>query len=426
VIESPLQLGTFSSLHAGLMHRGAVALFLAGVFLITALFHFALLLGQRNKWTYGVFSAFCFFCSVYIFIQTRLSYFQLDLVNYDTLAFVNDIPWFFMIALLPMFFLYEFSFPLRNRLSALIATTALLVVVLPRLVVFGLVPLGWLNGLVLANQIHTYITFALAIGVAVWASYRRMAGARTAAIGLVVFFIGVWMTYVFRVENSWAVGFAILIIFLTASLARHMAQANRRHQEAQLRSARLELELLKKHIQPHFLLNSLNSIVAWLEEDPQTASRLVNALADELRMLLTFSGKPLIPLAEEVRLCTAHLQVMGLRQEKEFGLQVDCREETVQLPPLIMHTLLENGLTHGYAGRDRGSFVLRCCRQGQTVRFALFNDGAVSAPARRDADGTGLRYVKSRLEEAFPGRWRLQSGPVAGGWEVTIDVEHVA
>ena len=62
-----------------------------------------------------------------------------------------------------------------------------------------------------------------------------------------------------------------------------MAEQNRRRQESELRSARLELELLKKHIQPHFLLNSLNSVIAWLEEEPSTAVRLVNALAEELR-----------------------------------------------------------------------------------------------------------------------------------------------
>jgi hypothetical protein len=423
VIDSPLQLGTFSALHLALIRHAALALFLAGVFLITAMFHSALLAGQGNRLPYALFSCFCFSCGAYIIIQSMLHYFQIDLRYYYLLAGINDVPWFCMMALLPIFFLFQFTFRYRNHLAIAIAAIALTVVLLPRLVTFNLVPAAWLVALVQASQLHTYATFAFSLILTLVAVRERKTGSLTAAAGVVAFSIGVLVTYNAQVENGWALGFAVLILFMTLSLSRQMAQRKIQHEEAQLRSARLELELLKKHIQPHFLLNSLNSIVAWLEEDPPVAARLVNALADELRMLLNFSGRSRITLDEELRLCRAHLQVMSLRQEKEFALQVEgvCGNE--KLPPLIIHTLIENGLTHGYSGRRGGTFVVRCLRRESVLALTLSNDGASAVGERALQEGTGLRYVKSRLEEAFPGRWALQSGPVDGGWSVTIEVK---
>ena len=335
IIEAPLQMGYFAKLSKHLFRIQALSMFLAGIFILTALFHFAILLGHGNKWPYALFSTFCLSCALYIFIRTLLRYFQIDLIHYYTLAALNDIPWFLMMALLPIFFLFEFSSPFKTRLSVFICIITLLLILLPRLMTYGIVPIKWLNLFNRANQIHIYFTIILSITVSFWALYNRKIGSLSASIGLLIFLVGVFFSNRASVENGWAIGFAILIIFLTISLSNQMAHRNRLHQEADLRSARLEIELLKKHMQPHFLLNSLNSIVAWLEEDPPTASKLVNAFADELRLLLDFSKKKIISLSDEIRLCKTHLKVMSLRQEKKYSITVEGVKGDEKLPPLI-------------------------------------------------------------------------------------------
>jgi hypothetical protein len=422
VVEAPLLIGYFRLLQRKLSIEGAVLLFLAGVFVFTAIFHIAVLFGFRERWPYGLFSAFCIACAVHILIYTMLRYFQMDLANYYVFATINDIPWFFMMALLPVFFLFEYSFPHKKKVGAAVAAIAAVVVVMPRLVTSGLLPVRWLESMIEANRMHSYFTILLSVAVSVWAKVRGRVGSLTSTIGLVVFFLGVYITYQLGLHYGWALGFAVLIVFLTVSLSRQMAQRDRDYHQAQLHAARLELDLLKKHIQPHFLLNSLNSIIAWLEEDPSTAATLVQALAEELRLLLKSTTEKSVPLSEEVSLCRAHLRVMGLRYGKNYELRQEGGMDSLTVPPLAIHTLVENGLTHGYRDRDSGTFVLRAERTAEGTKLVLFNDGAV-----READGgrkvgTGLRYVQSRLEELYPSRWVLASGPVDGGWEVTIDI----
>lgn len=422
VVEQPLLVGIFSRVRRMLVRNGALPLVLAGVFLFTALFNSAVSFGYRDRRPYALFSAFCTACAAHILIQALWQYFQMDLRWYYVYAALNDIPWLAMMTLLPVFFMYEFSFPRRTRLSLLIGGVALLVVGMPRLVMIGWLPVAWLEPFVFANEVHSYLTILLSAVVSVWAIVRREHGATSSTIGLAAFLFGVWITYQLELTYGWAVGFAILIVFMTVSLSKQMARRHRAYQEAQLRAARLELDLLKKHIQPHFLLNSLNSIIAWLEEDPATAASLVQALADELRLLLRFSAESEVDLADELVLCRAHLKVMGLRYERQYDLVVDGDVEGVSIPPLVVHTLVENGLTHGYANRDRGVFRLTCERNGAGSRITLFNDGRVEEDDGEVTVGTGLRYVQSRLEELYPSRWSLESGPVADGWEVTLAV----
>ena len=421
LIEEPLQIGYLQDL-LGRQHLvEALMLLCAGIFLVAALFHFAIMLGRTAGPANAIFGLLCLSSAVYLLIDTAVHYFPFSLAHYYTIALVNDLPWFFMTALLPVFFLFEFSVPRRLTLSAVIAAVALSCIIPPRLIMFDLLPESWLALFLLLNQLLMYSVTLFSATIAVVSLFRRKSGSILALAGCVAFLAGIFTSYQTRYEYAWALGFCVLIILLTVSLSRQLAQQNRVRQESELRGTRLELELLKKHIQPHFLLNSLNSIIAWLEENPATAGRLVQALADELRTMLDVSKERLIPVNQELHLCRLHCEVMGLRQDKQFALVADEMPDADKIPPLVLHTLVENGLTHGFAGSSSGEFVVKRTEGSGSVQYSVFNacDGRhVADPARRE--GTGIRYVKTRLQEAFPGSWSFCCGPRDNGWEAVV------
>ncbi|HUI91773.1 MAG TPA: histidine kinase [Chitinivibrionales bacterium] len=424
LMETPLQIGYFPLLSGRLHVTEALLLLCAGIFFITAVFHAAVLRGRTKGLPYAIFSVLCLSSAVYLLIDTAVHYFPFGLRHYYAVALVNDIPWFCMMTLLPVFFLFEFAMPRRRTVSGAIAAAALGVIVPPRLIMFGLLPVSWLGAFVVLNQFYMYAAALFSTAVSLANIVRKKSGSLLALAGCALLFAGIFISFQKRVEYAWALGFCGLIVLLTVSLSRQMAEQNRKRQESELKSARLELELLKKHIQPHFLLNSLNSIIAWLEENPATATRLVNALAEELRLVLDFSKEKLVPIADEFRLCRLHLEVMGLRRDKQYTLAAAEVPREEKIPPLVFHTLVENGLTHGCAGKNGGAFVFRRETLPHGLRYSLFNDWSAGGSASKTnrADGTGLRYVKMRLEEAFPGAWNLRSGPAQGGWEVSIEL----
>lgn len=203
---------------------------------------------------------------------------------------------------------------------------------------------------------------------------------------------------------------------------RRQQAAIHAYQEEQIRSMRLELELIKANIHPHFMLNSINAATMWIREDPATAEKLLHALSRELKQLLKIVGEKVIPIEEEIRICRMHLEVMSLRHDKSFTLSLEGIEADEMIPPMVFHTLVENGLTHGYAGKDAGIFTLSRNEDEGNIYFTLYNDGT-AGNRHTESSGLGLKYVRARLAEAYSGKWQLNSHSVEDGWVVTIAIQ---
>jgi LytS/YehU family sensor histidine kinase len=220
---------------------------------------------------------------------------------------------------------------------------------------------------------------------------------------------------------GFVVGFSGMVVALLLILGRRMIDERRAATQATLRSARLELELLKRGIQPHFLMNVLTSILEWIEQEPARASRFVLALADELSLLTRASAHALIPIELELELCRAHVALMSQRLEVEVSLSVPSIDPAEQVPPALFHTLIENAMTHGCFAEGPVRLTLDAERAGTCRRYRFVSPEVAPLPASRE--GTGSRYLRARLQESYGGRWRVRAGPCATGWETVIEIE---
>ena len=103
-----------------------------------------------------------------------------------------------------------------------------------------------------------------------------------------------------------------------------------------------------------------------------------------------------------------------------FELDADGLQTDDHVPPAIFHTLVENAISHNAYGDERVAFQLREERDHGSRRY-LF-----SAPLRKpfpnEGTGVGTRYLTARLEESYPGRWRLRSFADGDRWQTLIEV----
>jgi len=273
--------------------------------------------------------------------------------------------------------------------------------------------------------VATGMTAALAVGG--WAAWRQRRGAWPVVIGLATSVVlQILDTEDFRA--NYFITFLPALLGLIVSLAMRLRDERREAHAAQLAAARLELELLKKNIQPHFLLNTLATIIETIEQEPRTAVTMVEALAEEFRILSRVAGERLISLGEELELCRAHLRVMSQRKGVRCELTVKEVNEQALVPPALFHTLVENGLTHLQPREGRIDFVLSEDGMSGATRYQLLSRGQRRAPAsgKLRRVGTGLRYVEARLEESFPQRWSLRGEPVDEGWLTVIELSAAA
>ena len=205
----------------------------------------------------------------------------------------------------------------------------------------------------------------------------------------------------------------LTLVLVVDQVRELLAPARRRG--SQPRAAKLELELLRRRIAPHFLMNTLNALTEWVESDPKTGVKMIEALADEFRLLSQVSDRPLIPLADEIALCRRHLEVMSYRVGRAFTLRADNVDGATEIPPGVLHTLVENAFTHGrFSGGEE--FVLTQWRDDDADHLTLLSPPAEPAPPPKVSSGQGLAYVRGRLEAAFGAGARLIGGPTSNGW----------
>lgn len=220
----------------------------------------------------------------------------------------------------------------------------------------------------------------------------------------------------------------VFVSLIMIAVSKKIQERNKKYQEVLLLTNRLESELLKKSIQPHFLMNTLLSLKSWLSKDSEKAEKMIDALANQFLIINKISQESEIPVMEEIALCKSHLELMGYRFNAEYKLITKGELSGLFIPPLIFHTLIENGITHAYLPKESGTFLLSYEKVDGQNMFCLSNDGsqikAFSENSNSEiVEGLGLKYVKTRLEEKYPGKWKLNYGMKDKLWEVCLSIK---
>jgi len=131
-------------------------------------------------------------------------------------------------------------------------------------------------------------------------------------------------------------------------------------------------------IQPHYLLNSLHAITGWISKNPQKASDMVSSLSNEFLGLLKFSNEKSILVNDEIELCQSHLTIMSNRKLNDYQLKTENLDSTKKIPPLIFHTIIENGIKHELQGQESPhvSFFIRCDKNNVNEIYTVFCKGS--------------------------------------------------
>jgi hypothetical protein len=184
----------------------------------------------------------------------------------------------------------------------------------------------------------------------------------------------------------------------------------RRHRETEVRLQlalrEAELRALEAQINPHFLFNCLNSIRGLVIENPPKAQDMVTRLANILRYNLRRDVEHTVPLSSEVEIVSDFLALESARLEDRLRvhLSIDPDAGAVQVPPMLLQTLVENALKHGIAPLPSGGdLLIRAAIVGDSVVMEVENPGQLAEPVPQ-ATQLGLANIRERLRLVYNGR----------------------
>ena len=169
-----------------------------------------------------------------------------------------------------------------------------------------------------------------------------------------------------------------------------------------------ELKTLKSQLNPHFMFNAMNSIRALIEEDREAAKAALTKLSNILRYSLQMEKMESVPLEDEIETVRNYLDLERIRFEErlKYNLHVDPQSENIEIPPMMIQTLVENGIKHGISKRTTGGEIdvktsLQIANGRSQLKIEIEDSGHLSASELKNSSGFGLNNTKHRLNLLF-------------------------
>lgn len=177
----------------------------------------------------------------------------------------------------------------------------------------------------------------------------------------------------------------------------------------------IQLNKFKSQLNPHFIFNSMNGLRGLIDEDTEKAKEGITQLSNILRHTLTIDRKKLIHLDEELKLVSDYLNLEKIRLDERLSFNVQSTKDSLhfQVPPMLIQTLVENGIKHGVSQLVSGGVIeVDCLVEGEQLIVLILNSGQYKPTAQKnidtsEANGFGLENSKQRLSLIFNGDARL-------------------
>lgn len=221
---------------------------------------------------------------------------------------------------------------------------------------------------------------------------------------------------------AWLPGWAAARAALAAGIALALIEWLRLRQlSMQPSQAEGRLQALQARIRPHFLFNSLNTVLGLMRSDVRQAEHTLENLADLFRVFMRDS-RELVPLDEEVLLCKEYLSIEQLRLADRLQVrwEIDGMPGDALLPSLLLQPLVENAVHHGIEPRSNpGEIAINIAKTGERVRVDIVNPLPERSPTR-PGNQMALSNVRERLGLTFDVEGQLITATEEGVFRATV------
>ncbi|WP_110954937.1 sensor histidine kinase [Anaerosinus massiliensis] len=214
------------------------------------------------------------------------------------------------------------------------------------------------------------------------------------------------------------------------SIQLELAEIDRQTKQA----AHAELKALQAQINPHFLFNTLNTIISLVRTQPELARELLVKLSSIFRFTLRKTGRN-ITLSEEITQVRAYLAIEKARCGEKLTIreEIDVNADIYMIPSLTIQPIIENAIVHGLKRKiDGGTIILHIEECEEAIKIKVMDDGigmdlSKKNPLQETSEGhIGLKNVDERLHSQYGVAYGVTLESVVNqGTTVTIKIPKI-
>lgn len=193
----------------------------------------------------------------------------------------------------------------------------------------------------------------------------------------------------------WLVELVILGLLLANNSIKHSLKLEQQAAELLKENNSARYTALQNQLNPHFLFNSLNTLIAEIQYDPQKAVGFTKNLSNVYRYVLQCQNKPLVTLEEELEFTRAYLFLHEVRLGNCIHWQSDIPSDQLDymLPPLTLQLLVENVIKHNSITVNKPMKIAIGIVDGYLVV-----SNSISPKKRSEPSGIGLKNLSNRCK----------------------------
>ncbi|WP_434630639.1 LytS/YhcK type 5TM receptor domain-containing protein [Thermoanaerobacterium thermosaccharolyticum] len=194
----------------------------------------------------------------------------------------------------------------------------------------------------------------------------------------------------------------------------------------------MKFNALQAQINPHFLFNALNTVISFIQYNPDGASKLLITLSEYLRNNLRYAGK-WIMICKELENIDAYLFIEKARFGDKINVVKDIDDDLLNMyiPALLIQPIVENAVKHGILPKDNGgTVVIKIKDNNDFIRFSVEDDGEgieyemLKKIVKEDYGtnmGIGLHNVYERIQSIHRGAFFKIESKKGHGTKVVFD-----
>ena len=216
-----------------------------------------------------------------------------------------------------------------------------------------------------------------------------------------------------------ALGAALCAVLVAGGIYRYFRLRGRAYAPS---FSEARLQALQARIRPHFLFNSLNTVLGLIRSNPKLAESTLENLADLFRVFMR-DAREMVPLDDEVVTCKEYLAIEKLRLAPRLDVcwKIDGMPGDALVPSLLLQPLLENAVHHGIEPRTETGVLNICITLvGERVRVEIDNPISTTV-ASRPGNQMALSNVRERLMLLYDMAAELRTGPQGDRYQVLLE-----
>ncbi len=169
-----------------------------------------------------------------------------------------------------------------------------------------------------------------------------------------------------------------------------------------------QLSFLQSKMRPHFLFNTLNSIVSLIKKEPDLAKKMILNLSVLLRASLKDNKEFMCVLKDEITLCEKYLEIEKIRMGERLGIVWDVEDSLLNyyVPKLSIQPLVENSILHGIQHLESGGTITIKIKSVSHDKIGITISNPTSPRIEKnseDHNNIGMKNLQERLNICFDG-----------------------